>query len=199
MRTPRSSPASEAKSTIAKDPSRADALRRAFRERPLSTFLSTGFGSGLSPLAPGTAGSLVALAISVVAMRALNPSHGASIAGAVGLLASGLATAAIAIPLTTRASRAMGMKDPGAIVLDEFAGQFIASAAVPLFSYASSAREILAWAVSFVAFRIFDVWKPGPIRRIQDLPEGLGIVLDDVLAGFLAAGLTVLVGGALSS
>jgi phosphatidylglycerophosphatase A len=50
-----------------------------------------------------------------------------------------------------------------------------------------------------VAFRIFDVWKPGPIRRIQDLPEGLGIVLDDVLAGFLAAGLTVLVGGALSS
>jgi phosphatidylglycerophosphatase A len=93
----------------------------------------------------------------------------------------------------------MGMKDPGAIVLDEFAGQFIASAAVPLFSYASSAREILAWAVSFFAFRIFDVWKPGPIRRIQDLPEGLGIVLDDVLAGFLAAGLTVLVGGALSS
>ena len=93
----------------------------------------------------------------------------------------------------------MGIKDPGAIVLDELAGQFIASAAVPLFAYASSARELFAWGVSFLAFRIFDVWKPGPIRRIQDLPEGLGIVLDDVLAGFLAAGLTVLVGGALSN
>ena len=93
----------------------------------------------------------------------------------------------------------MGLKDPGAIVLDEFAGQFISCAAVPLFSYASNAREVLGWGVSFLAFRIFDVWKPGPIRRVQDLPDGLGIVLDDVLAGFLAAGLTVLVGGALGS
>jgi phosphatidylglycerophosphatase A len=197
MRTPRSSSASEAKSTPAA--SRADALRRAFRERPLSTFLSTGFGAGLSPFAPGTAGSLVALVIAVVSVRALKTPHAASIAAAVGLLASGLATAAIAVPLTTRTSRAMGIKDPGAIVLDEFAGQFIGCAAVPLFAYSSGAREALAWAVSFLAFRIFDVWKPGPIRRAQDLPEGLGIVVDDVLAGGLAAGLTVLVGGALGT
>ena len=46
-------------------------------------------------------------------------------------------------------------------------------------------------------FRIFDVWKPGPIRRIQDLPDGLGIMIDDVLAGLLAAGVTVLLAGAL--
>ena len=197
MRTSRSSPASDAKSTPS--PSRADALRRAFRERPFSTFLSTGFGSGLVPGAPGTAGSLVALAISAAAVRSLHGSHGASIAAAVGLLASGLATAAIAVPVTTRTSRAMGLKDPGPIVLDEFAGQFIACAAVPLFTYSSGAREAVAWAVSFLAFRIFDVWKPGPIRRVQDLPEGYGIVLDDVLAGGLAAGLMVLVGGALGS
>ena len=197
MRTSRSSPASEVKSTP--EPSRADALRRAFRERPFSTLLSTGFGSGLVPLAPGTAGSLVALVLAAAAVRALAPSHAASISAAVGLLASGLATAAIAVPLTTRTSRAMGMKDPKPIVLDEFAGQFIACAAVPLFAYSSGAREAVAWVVSFLAFRIFDVWKPGPIRRVQELPEGLGIVVDDVLAGGLAAGLTVLVGGALGS
>lgn len=93
----------------------------------------------------------------------------------------------------------MGSKDPGAIVLDEFAGQFLASAAVPLFSYASGSRQAVAWIVSFLAFRIFDVWKPGPIRRLQDLPEGLGIVIDDVLAGILAAGATVLIAGALGA
>lgn len=194
MRTSRSSPAVHAKSTAG---ARRASLARAFRERPFSTLLSTGFGAGLSPFAPGTAGSLVALVLSFFAVRLLHPSHAPSIAAAVGLLASGLVTAAIAVPLTTRTSRAMGMKDPGAIVLDEFAGQFVACAAVPLFGYASGAREAVAWLVAFVAFRIFDVWKPGPIRRVQELPEGLGIVVDDVLAGGLAAGLTVLVGGAL--
>ncbi len=91
----------------------------------------------------------------------------------------------------------MGAKDPGVIVLDEFAGQFLASAAVPLFSYGSAGRAAIAWVGSFLAFRIFDVWKPGPIRRIQDLPDGLGIMIDDVLAGLLAAGVIVLFAGLL--
>lgn len=151
-------------------------------------------------MAPGTAGSALALALAFGATRWLglpHPPHVPSIAAAVGLLASGLAIAAIGVPLATRASHAMGAKDPGAIVVDEFAGQFIASCPVPLFSYASPSREAAAWLVSFLAFRLFDIWKPGPIRRLQDLPGGLGIVIDDVLAGALAAGATVVAGGVL--
>jgi phosphatidylglycerophosphatase A len=127
----------------------------------------------------------------------VHPLHGPSIPSAVGLLASGLLVFAIGIPITTRAARAMESKDPGPIVLDEFAGQLIASSPVPLFAYPTSGREAFAWAVSFVAFRIFDVWKPGPIRGLQELPDGLGIMVDDVLAGVLAAGMTVAVVAAL--
>src|SRR5450432_4164552 len=189
MRTPPSSPPSPAEST--------PSLARAFAESPISTILSTGFGSGLSPFAPGTAGSAVALALAWGSVAYLHPGHGASIAASVGLLASGLLTFALGVPVTTRTSRAMGVKDPGVIVLDEFAGQFLASAAVPLFGYGSAGRAAIAWIGSFLAFRIFDVWKPGPIRRIQDLPDGLGIMIDDVLAGLLAAVVTVLLAGSL--
>ncbi len=92
----------------------------------------------------------------------------------------------------------MGAKDPAAIVLDELAGQLIACSAVPLFAYATAARAAGAWLGFFLAFRIFDVWKSGAVRRLQDLSGGLGIMADDVAAGALAGGLTVLVGGALS-
>jgi phosphatidylglycerophosphatase A len=164
--------------------------------------LSTGFGVGLFPWAPGTAGSAAALALAFAEdrlLRFLHPSHGPSMTAAVGLLASGLAIGAVAVPLTTRASRAIGGKDPAVIVLDEFAGQFVASSAVPLFAYASTAREASVWLVSFLAFRLFDIWKPGPIHRLQALPGGAGIVIDDVLAGALAAGATVLAGVALGA
>ena len=120
-------------------------------------------------------------------------------AAAVGLLASGLTIGAVAVPLTTRTSRAIGVKDPRVIVLDEVAGQLVASSAVPLFAYASTTREAIVWLVSFLAFRLFDIWKPGPIRRLQALPGGVGIVIDDVLAGALAAGATVLAGMALGA
>jgi phosphatidylglycerophosphatase A len=194
MRTAPSSPAAAAEST--------PSLARAFRERPVSTFLSTGFAVGLFPWAPGTAGSAAALAIALAGdrfFRLLYPSHGSSMAAAVGLLASGLAIGVVGVPLTTRTSRALGVKDPGVIVLDEFAGQFVASSAVPLFAYASTAREASVWLVSFLAFRLFDIWKPGPIHRLQDLPGGVGIMIDDVLAGALAAGATVLAGAALGA
>ncbi|MDQ2969583.1 MAG: phosphatidylglycerophosphatase A [Acidobacteriota bacterium] len=196
MRTAPSSPAAAAEST--------PSLARAFRERPVSTFLSTGFGVGLFPWAPGTAGSAAALALACGENRLLRffffqPSHGPSMAAAVGLLASGLAIGAIGVPLTTRTSRAIGVKDPGVIVLDEFAGQLVASSAVPLFAYASMAREAFVWLVSFLASRLFDIWKPGPIRRLQALPGGVGIVIDDILAGALAAGATGLAGVALGA
>ena len=166
-------------------------VRRAFRERPLSTILATGFGSGFAPIAPGTAGSAVALAAAWLFARAVSPSpHMTSVVAAVGLLMSGLAISLLAVPVTGRAAAAMGREDPGCIVLDEIAGQLLASAVVPLFAYPTPAASLAAWAVSFFAFRLFDVWKPGPIRGWQALPGGWGIVVDDVAAGLLAAGVT---------
>jgi len=64
----------------------------------------------------------------------------------------------------------------------------LASPAVPLFRDPTWRVEALAWLASFFHFRFFDVWKPGVVRRLQDLPEGWGIVADDIAAGLLAAG-----------
>jgi phosphatidylglycerophosphatase A len=163
-------------------------LRRAFREAPLTTLLSTGLGTGLSPVAPGTAGSALGLLLAWILAATLSSSHGASLAPAVGLLMSGLAVAAAGVPLSTRTCRALRAKDPGCIVIDEVAGQLLASCPVPLFLYPSRGAAAGVWLISFLAFRLFDIVKPGPIRRLQALPEGLGVVVDDVLAGFLAAG-----------
>ncbi len=117
-------------------------------------------------------------------------------AAAVGLLMSGLAVGLLGVPLSTRAARALGSKDPGCIVIDEIAGQLLASAVVPLFPSRSLASQVGLWAVSFLSFRLFDIWKPGPIRRLQRLPEGWGIVADDLLAGALACGFTAALGWA---
>jgi phosphatidylglycerophosphatase A len=163
-------------------------LRRVFREAPLTTLLSTGLGTGLSPVAPGTAGSALGLLLAWILAATLSSSHGASLAPAVGLLMSGLAVAAAGVPLSTRTCRALRVKDPGCIVIDEVAGQLLASCPVPLFLYPSRGAAAGVWLISFLAFRLFDIVKPGPIRRLQALPEGLGVVVDDVLAGFLAAG-----------
>jgi phosphatidylglycerophosphatase A len=164
-------------------------VARALRERPFSTLVATGFGVGFAPIAPGTAGSALALAVGWLAAAGLS-SHMPSVVAAVGLLTSGLAVAVAAIPLTGRVASALGATDPRCIVLDEIAGQLIACASVPLFAYRSPGVAASVWLVSFLAFRLFDVWKPGPIRSWQALPDGWGIVIDDVAAGGLAAGVT---------
>jgi len=156
--------------------------------------LATGLGSGLSPFAPGTAGSVVGLLLAAAIAAALSSSHAPSLSASVGLLMSGLAVAAAGIPISTRACRELSAKDPGCIVIDEVAGQLLASSPAPLFLYPSRAAAAGVWLLSFLAFRSFDVVKPGPIRRLQDLPEGLGVVIDDVLAGLLAAGTTAAAG-----
>ena len=182
MRTPVSSRRGERVSN--------ETLRRAFRDAPIAMFFATGLGSGLSPFAPGTAGSIVGLAVGVLLAAALAPSHGVSLAPSLGLLMSGLAVAAAGVPISTRACRTVGAKDPGCVVIDEVAGQLLAASPVPLFAYPPGPAAVAMWLFSFFAFRFFDVVKPGPVRRLQDLPEGLGVVADDVLAGLLAAGAT---------
>lgn len=76
-------------------------------------------------------------------------------------------------------------------MIDEIAGQMLAAS--PVFLIGSSVKP-LVWLASFLLFRLFDIWKPGPIRKLQDLPGGWGIVLDDVAAGLLAGAITYGVG-----
>jgi phosphatidylglycerophosphatase A len=84
----------------------------------------------------------------------------------------------IGIPAATRAARASASKDPQFVVIDEGAGQLIALIAVPL-----AWKTFLA---GFILFRAFDIIKPPPVRQLEKLPEGTGIVLDDVAAGIFA-------------
>jgi phosphatidylglycerophosphatase A len=95
-------------------------------------------------------------------------------------LATGLAVfiTLVGIPAATRVARAAGRKDPSAVVIDEVAGQLISLIAVPL-----AWKTFLA---GFILFRVFDILKPPPVRQLERLPEGTGIVLDDVAAGMYA-------------
>lgn len=176
-------------SPVAAGPAPRVDVSRALREHPAATVLATGFGVGFAPIAPGTAGSALALAAGWIAVTVLS-SHMPSVVAGVGLLTSGLLVAFLAVPITGKAAAALGASDPGCIVLDEIAGQLIASSVVPLFAYPSPRVGAAVWIVSFLAFRLFDVWKPGPIRGWQSLPGGWGIVVDDVAAAALGAGVT---------
>ncbi len=147
-------------------------------------------GVGLLPLAPGTWGALVgvALYLGVQALSArlvaLSPFgwHVPPVAvlqpTIILLLLTGLTLAGIWAG--TRTERLLARKDPGAVVIDEVVGQLLTYAFLP---YGG------AWmlVVGFIAFRAFDIWKPYPIRRLESLPAGLGIMADDLLAGFYAA------------
>jgi phosphatidylglycerophosphatase A len=157
--------------------------RRAFSANPLAAFVATGFGSGLSPVAPGTAGSVVGLVLAW-----LLHAHGGILGSPVGLLMSGLVVGLIGVFVSDPVARALGSEDPGCIVIDEVAGQIVACAAIPFVPALGfdPSRPLWAWLAAFVLFRLFDVWKPLGIRRIQALPGGWGIVVDDILAGLYA-------------
>ena len=93
-------------------------------------------------------------------------------------IAVALAVTLIGIPAATSVARGLGSKDPQIVVIDEVAGQLIALIAIPL-----AWKTFLA---GFILFRAFDIIKPPPVRQLEQLPEGTGIVLDDVAAGILA-------------
>jgi phosphatidylglycerophosphatase A len=165
--------------------------RRAFAAHPFSAFLATGFGSGLSPIMPGTAGSIVGLVLGWLGARAL-ALHTGSLGVAVGLLTSGLIIGLVGVAVSEPVCRTLGEDDPGCVVIDEISGQLIASAAVPLLGpHAWPLFGPAAWIASFVLFRFYDIVKPGPIHALQELPGGWGVVVDDV-AGGIAAAVTLL-------
>jgi len=133
--------------------------------------LATGLGSGLAPFAPGTVGSALALPIWWFALADLAPLLQLAVVG-------GLTVASIWV--VARACRAAGVGDASAIVLDEFVGQWIALLFAP--------KSPVALGAAFVLFRAFDIAKPWPVSWAdRTVRGGLGVVLDDVIAGVLAA------------
>jgi phosphatidylglycerophosphatase A len=135
--------------------------------------IATWFGCGASPFAPGTAGSLGALIPAYLLVR-----YGGWHAPWFAVLA-----AFFLIPGIWAADWvAEGAKheDPGMVVIDEVLGQWITLAGALAFNWKS-------WLAAFLLFRLFDIWKPFPIRRLESLPGGVGIVADDVLAGIYGA------------
>jgi len=153
-------------------------------------------GVGYIPIAPGTwgAGVGVGLYLAVgsftgwVVVNAASSGVGRAALPFQQTLTTMLLLAVVLVSLAgtwaaTRAEKLLGRKDPGAVVVDEVAGQLITFLFVPW--------EMGVWTVvaGFLAFRLFDIWKPYPINRLEALPSGLGVMADDVLAGAYAAAL----------
>jgi phosphatidylglycerophosphatase A len=138
-----------------------------------ATVVATFFGIGRMHPGPGTWGSAATVLLWAVLAYTLTPSLRTPVAVALALLVT-----LIGIPAATQVARGSGVKDPQFVVIDEVAGQLIALIAVPL-----SWKTFL---VGFILFRSFDIVKPPPVRQLEKLPEGTGIVLDDVAAGLYA-------------
>lgn len=132
--------------------------------------IATWFGAGRSPVAPGTVGTIAALPVHWV-LRSVAP---VPYAAAVILVTVAGTWAA------EREALRLGEKDPSSVVVDEVAGVLLAL-------FIARGAGLKAEIVSVLLFRLFDIWKPGPIDRIQHLePAGVGIMADDILAGALA-------------
>ena len=137
----------------------------------LIMLLATGFGLGRLPKAPGTWGTLAAFPVHWAIMDLPLELYALSLAAIIGL----------AVLISGMAEKIIDRPDPGMVVIDEVAGMLIALIAVP--------ATPLAWLLAFVFFRFFDILKPFPIRLIdQRCHGGLGIVMDDLLAGLYALG-----------
>jgi phosphatidylglycerophosphatase A len=147
-----------------------------------AVLLATWFGTGLLPITPGTWGSLAALPFAW-AIR----SH----VGTTGLAVATVIVFAIGWWVAATVVKVSAIEDPSAVVIDEVAAQWLVLLPAPL--------DPLAYAVAFVLFRIFDIWKPWPVRWAdRHVKGGLGIMLDDLLAAVYAVVpvLVLLVGGA---
>jgi phosphatidylglycerophosphatase A len=135
-----------------------------------ATFVATFFGVGRLRPGPGTWGSATTVLLWWLLAGSLSPAWQpwtAILLAALAILAG--------IPAATRVARASGLKDPQFVVIDEVAGQLITLIAVPV-----AWKSLL---LGFILFRGFDIVKPPPVRLLERLPEGAGIVIDDVGAG----------------
>jgi phosphatidylglycerophosphatase A len=146
----------------------APIVRAAPRADLFSTAIATAFGSGYSPIAPGTAGSAVGLLL----FWPLHQLPAAAQVAAVVLLYF------VGVAASTRVARGVGLEDPGIVVVDEVLGMWTSLLFLPL-----TPTTALA---GFLLFRVLDVFKPYPARQFESLPGGWGIMSDDLMAGIYA-------------
>lgn len=147
----------------------------------LARLIATWFYCGYFPKGPGTAGSIGALiAVLPLALWTVDNRHLFIALPILGLLP--------AIWAADRMAKDTGSKDPQTVVVDEVIGQWIALAAVPDLSV------WYWWLAAFLLFRALDITKPWPVRPLEKIPGGAGIVLDDVGAGIYAALVLVVLG-----
>jgi phosphatidylglycerophosphatase A len=134
----------------------------------VSTVIATAFGSGYAPFAPGTAGSAVGVLLFWPLARLAWPWQITAVTAVffVGVAAAG------------QVARSVGLEDPGIVVVDEVAGQWLTLVGLPF--------TPAVVAAGFVLFRVMDVVKPWPARDLERLPWGWGIMADDIAAGVLA-------------
>jgi phosphatidylglycerophosphatase A len=152
----------------------------------VNSALVSSLGLGYAPFASGTFGTLggVGLSLLLASLVEKYPALHFGAAAAVAVVAPTL----LGFALGGWAERHYGLKDPGPFVLDEVAGYLVA-----LLRWKSGTPAWQELMLAFVAFRLFDVLKPWPARRLEHLPRGVGIMLDDLVAGGYALALVVVI------
>jgi phosphatidylglycerophosphatase A len=139
--------------------------------------IATGLGSGFSPVAPGTCGSFLGILLILLLSRL-------EVSGVPRMLLFLVLVAGISaagIWAASRAERIFRRKDPPQVVIDEIVGQLLT------FGLIFKHPRFVLLLTGFLFFRVFDIVKPFPIRRLERVPMGVGIILDDLAAGFYAS------------
>lgn len=129
--------------------------------------LASAFGAGYAPVASGTVGSFVTLV--AIWLLPVTPQR---------ILVALIAVTVVGVWAGSRVERVLGRKDPGIIVIDEVAGMLVSVILLP--------PTIPALVTAFLLFRLFDIWKPFPARESQVLTGGVGVMVDDLIAGLYA-------------
>jgi phosphatidylglycerophosphatase A len=139
----------------------------------LALVIATWFGCGFAPKGPGTAGSLAALVLAWLLTTYAGVSSIEFVWLALLLAIPGIWAADVV-------AQSSGTQDPQIVVVDEVVGQWITLAGATVLNWKS-------WLLALALFRLFDIWKPPPVRQLERLPGGLGIVADDAMAGVYGA------------
>ena len=142
-------------------------------EGALARVIATWFGCGYVPVGPGTAGSLAALVIAIALHVYAGSGRGTFLLLTAVLLIPGVWAAGVT-------AKQIGQKDPHIVVVDEVLGQWLTLAGASTLNWKS-------WLAAFALFRLFDIWKPPPVRQLEALPGGIGIVADDLMAALYGA------------
>lgn len=143
----------------------------------LAYFIATGAGAGFVPIAPGTFGAIESVFI-FMAITAFAPGWSLVLVALLNVIIF-----AVGVWASSRACAIRGVEDPSQVVIDEVSGQLIALTPITL---APTAAGIVT---AFALFRLFDIFKPYPIRSLERLRAGWGVMCDDALAGVYAAAL----------